>query len=110
MTISDTSIKAHRRRAAQRKRRIVMHSDGQPLECAIAQAARTQVDACTYSLVHQFNLARLYRTEVDSLLPGTVELIDIPSETVSIADVPEPPKLYFYRVSGVSCGGLDGPP
>ena len=69
METSATQIKALRKEAARRKRRIVFHSDGQVLERILAQAAGTQVDTCTYSLVHQFNLSRLYRTEVGQEWP-----------------------------------------
>ena len=69
MALSDTQIKALRKQAAGRKRRIVFHSDGQVVEKILARAVGTQVDTCTYSLVHQFNLSRLYRTEVGQEWP-----------------------------------------
>ena len=69
MQMSVAQIKTLRKAAAGRKRRIVFHSDGQVLERILVQAAGTQVDTCTYSLVHQFNLSRLYRTEIGQEWP-----------------------------------------
>ena len=69
MALSDVQIKALRKGAAGRKRRIVFHSDGQPIERILAHAVGTRVDTCTYSLVHQFNLSRLYRTAVGQEWP-----------------------------------------
>jgi hypothetical protein len=31
------------------------------------------------------------------------------SNSVSLPDLPGPPELYFYRVAGVSCSGMEGP-
>ena len=76
MALSDTQIKALRKQAAGRKRRIVFHSDGQVLEKILARAVGTQVNTCTYSLVHQFNLSRLYRTEVGQEWPPEGVQID----------------------------------
>ena len=69
MAKSYTQIRSLRKKAASRKRRSVSHSDGQVLGRILAQAVGTQVDTCTYSLVHQFNLSRLYRTEVGQEWP-----------------------------------------
>ena len=54
-----------RKQAAHRKRRLIFHSDGINWDRSMIQyMPRTQTDACTYSLIHQFNLARHYRTRV----------------------------------------------
>ena len=34
---------------------------------------------------------------------------DLVSVTHSLTDVPQPPSLYFYRVTGASCSGMEGP-
>jgi len=60
-------IRKLRKKAAHRKRRIVFHSDGKPMDSEkirFPYLPGTQTDACTYSLIHQFNLARFYRTKV----------------------------------------------
>ena len=67
MSMSRTEIKVLRKAAARRKRRIVYHSDGRSMTVANMVFYRTtgaQVDAYTYSLVHQFNLCRCYRSKV----------------------------------------------
>ena len=63
-----------RSRIAGRKRRLVFHSDGKHLykkkmvleteECLFRYLPGKPVDTLTYSLMHQFNVARLYRSEV----------------------------------------------
>ena len=77
MALSTMQIKDLRKEAAGRKRRIVFHSDGQSLERILIHAKGTRVDTCTYSLVHQFNLSRLYRTTVGQEWPPEgIELDD----------------------------------
>ena len=63
-----------RQRIAGRKRRLVFHSDGKHMdkekmvfeteECLFRYLPGMQVDTLTYSLMHQFNVARLYRSKV----------------------------------------------
>ena len=52
----------------------------------------------------------LYRQALDKkiwpLLPHST---DMSATTTRLPDVPTPPKLYFYRVAGVSCLGVEGP-
>ena len=81
------AIKAHRKKEARRKRRLVVHSDGYPMTAehrgvfeptappsVFPQLAGTQTDACTYSLVHQFPIARLYRSKVaQEWPPGIIQ-------------------------------------
>jgi len=73
-----------RRVARERKRRLVFHSDGvsmnpekQYLEAnasVLPHLPGTQTDACTYSLIHQFPVTRLYRTTVGiEHPPGIIE-------------------------------------
>ena len=75
--VSLDEIRTLREKAARRKRRLVVHSDGYPMTeehrgvfeptappSVFPQLARTQTDACTYSLIHQFPVARLYRAKV----------------------------------------------
>ena len=58
-------IKKLRKKAAHRERRLVMHSDGISWKSSIlGYMPGTHTDSTTYSLIHQFNLARYYRTEV----------------------------------------------
>ena len=58
-------VRELRREAAHRKRRVVFHSDGIGWDRSMLQyMPGTQTDACTYSLIHQFNLARHYHTRV----------------------------------------------
>ena len=70
-------IRELRKQTAQRKRRLIFHSDGRPMDnetIVFPHLPGTQTDACTYSLIHQFNLARLYRTEVaQPWPPGSLE-------------------------------------
>lgn len=66
-------ITKRRQEAARRRRRIVFHSDGIPWDnrkMMFPNLPGTQADACTYSLMHQFNLARLYRTAVAQEWPA----------------------------------------
>ena len=63
-------VRQLRKEAAHRKRRLVFHSDGIPWASSMLQyMPGTQTDACTYSLIHQFNLARNYRSDVAQLWP-----------------------------------------
>ena len=72
--LSLKKIRGLRKQAAKRKRRLVFHSDGmamsserrylEPNVSVFPHIPGTQTDACTYSLIHQFPLARLYRSEV----------------------------------------------
>ena len=65
--VSLKKIRQMRKKAAHRKRRIVFHSDGRPMDyekMVFPHTVGMQVDAYTYSLVHQFNLARYYRSKV----------------------------------------------
>jgi len=67
MTMSLSQIKSLRKKAARRERRIIFHSDGRPMnspKTAFPYTTGAQVDAYTYSLVHQFNLCRYYRSNV----------------------------------------------
>ena len=60
-------IRKQRKTASFRKRRIIFHSDGKPMDSPKMRfpfLPGTQTDSCTYSLIHQFNLARFYRTKV----------------------------------------------
>jgi len=84
---ADPDIKVLRKKAAQRKRRVVVHSDGYPMNpghrglfepdappSVFPQLSGTQTDACTYSLVHQFPIARLYRSKVaQEWPPGIIQ-------------------------------------
>ena len=77
-------IRQLRHEAARRKRRIVVHSDGvsmdpkkrflEPGNCVLPYLPGTQTDACTYSLIHQFPVVRLYRSKVgQEWPPGIIE-------------------------------------
>jgi len=83
-------IRQMRKKAAHRKRRIVFHSDGmsmghdksldqyvkqyEPGEIVLPYLPGTQTDACTYSLMHQFNVPRFYRSNVAPEWPeGAIE-------------------------------------
>ena len=60
-------IKKQRKKLASRRRRIIFHSDGKPWDdhrLTFPHLPGTQTDACTFSLMHQFNLSRHYRTKV----------------------------------------------
>ena len=86
-TVSLNEIKVLRKAAARKKRRLVVHSDGYPMtsehrgvfeptapRSLFPQLAGTQTDACTYSLIHQFPVARLYRSEVaQEWPPGIIQ-------------------------------------
>ena len=78
-------IKSLRKEAAGRRRRVVVHSDGYPMNSKhrglfeptappsmFPLLAGTQADACTYSLVHQFPIARLYRSQVAQEWPDGI--------------------------------------
>ena len=68
-------IRKQRKAAAGRRRRLVFHSDGRPWDSAfIAHVGATQVDACTYSLIHQFNFCRGYATRVGQLQDAQLAL------------------------------------
>ncbi len=68
------NLRARRKEIAGRKRRLVVHSDGMHMgkdggvletyECIFPYLTGMPVDTLTYSLVHQFNVARLYRSQV----------------------------------------------
>lgn len=68
-----------RHEAAHRPRRLVFHSDGvamnpahayhEPTPSVIPHLPGTQTDACTYSLIHQFPVVRLYRTKAGQEWP-----------------------------------------
>lgn len=73
-------VRQQRREAAHRPRRLVFHSDGismdpqysrilEPNECVFPYLPGTQTDACTYSLIHQFPVVRLYRSKVGQEWP-----------------------------------------
>ncbi len=90
------TIQEQRKQTAKRERQIVFHSDGMPMDEETKDALYdtfgvylegdkislfnsipgTQTSACTYSLMHQFNVARLYRTEVAQEWPvGVIETL-----------------------------------
>ena len=84
------TIQELRKKAAERKRRIVLHSDGRPMDdesMVFPHIVGTQVDACTYSLVHQFNLCRLYRSKVGQEWP--------PGYIKSCGDGPDDLQLFI---------------
>jgi hypothetical protein len=58
------------------------------------------VEAKTYSV---------YRGTAKGTWPAPALRTLLPSPTNTERDVLPPPVLYFYRVVGVSCGGLEGP-
>lgn len=68
-----------RHEAAHRPRRLVFHSDGvalnpahayhEPTPSVIPHLPGTQTDACTYSLIHQLPVVRLYRSKVGQEWP-----------------------------------------
>jgi hypothetical protein len=68
-----------RHEAAHRPRKLVFHSDGvamnpahayhEPTPSVIPHLPGTQTDACTYSLIHQFPVVRLYRSKVGQEWP-----------------------------------------
>ena len=91
--VSLKKIRDMRKQAAKRKRRIVFHSDGMAMsserrflesnESVLPFIPGTQTDACTYSLIHQFPVARLYRSEVaQEWPPGIIKKLygDSPDE------------------------------
>jgi hypothetical protein len=69
-------IQTLRREMAARPRSLVMNADGRPMDPALDELEKgatplifphlpgTDVSALTYSLIHQFNVARLYRSKV----------------------------------------------
>ena len=75
-------VRKQRYEAAHRPRRLVFHSDGvamnpahayhEPTPSVIPHLPGTQTDACTYSLVHQFPVVRLYRTKVGQEWPAGI--------------------------------------
>ena len=94
-----------RKEAAHRQRRIVIHSDGmsmdpnkrflEPGDCVLPFVPGTQTDACTYSLIHQFPVVRLYRSQVGhEWPPGNIEKM--------YGDGPDGLELYieFCRQNG----------
>src|SRR2546430_17648245 len=66
-------IRALRKQAARKKRRIVFHSDGMHMDPkkdrletnahVFPYLTGSQTDTCTYSLVHQLPVVRLYRSQ-----------------------------------------------
>jgi hypothetical protein len=76
---SISEARQQRHEAAHRNRRLVFHSDGvamdpkyayhEPTPSVIPHLPGTQTDACTYSLVHQFPIVRLYRSKVGQEWP-----------------------------------------
>jgi len=74
-------IRKLRKKAAGRKRRIILHQDGRPWVLdqrnflfPHIDGKQTHVDACSFSLIHQYNLCRFYRTKVGQPVPpGYVE-------------------------------------
>jgi len=82
--LTPQQLKAARTRAAGKKRRIVFHSDGMAMDeskrylessqCIFPYIPGSHTDACTYSLVHQFAVARHYRSKVaQQWPPGIIE-------------------------------------
>ncbi len=82
--LTPAELQAARKRAAGRKRRIVFHSDGMAMDpekrylesspCVFPYIPGSQTDACTYSLIHQFAVARHYRSKVaQEWPPGIME-------------------------------------
>ena len=75
-------VRKQRYEAAHRPRRLVFHSDGvamnpahayhEPTPSVFPHLPGTQTDACTYSLVHQFPVVRLYRTKVGQEWPAGI--------------------------------------
>ena len=75
-----SNLKELRKRIARDKRRLVFHSDGKHMEkekmaleteeCLFRFLPGHPVDTLTYSLMHQFNVARLYRSEVAQEWPA----------------------------------------
>lgn len=53
----------------------------------------------------------LFRAIVKTTWPAAPLVEDLPTLTTSRLDVPVPPNelLYFYRIAGASCSGLEGP-
>lgn len=72
-------VRQMRHDAAHRPRRLVFHSDGvamnpkhayhEPTPSVIPHLPGTQTDACTYSLIHQFPVVRLYRSKAGQEWP-----------------------------------------
>ena len=94
-----------RKRIAGRKRRLVFHSDGKHMdrekmaleteECLFRYLPGIPVDTLTYSLMHQFNVARLYRSKVaQEWPPGNIAKV--------FGDGPDGLELYidFCRENG----------
>ena len=84
-SVSLDQIRSLRQQAAQRKRTLIVHSDGYPMNdrhrgifepsappSLFPQLTGSQTAACTYSLVHQFPVARLYRAKVAQEWPPGV--------------------------------------
>lgn len=75
-------VRKQRYEAAHRPRRLVFHSDGvamnpahayhEPTPSVIPHLPGTQTDACTYSLIHQFPVVRLYRSKVGQEWPAGI--------------------------------------
>jgi hypothetical protein len=68
--------------AAHKPRRLIYHSDGvamdpkyayhEPTPSVIPHLPGTQVEGCTYSLIHQFPVVRLYRTKAGQEWPAGI--------------------------------------
>ena len=75
-------IRALRKEVSKRPRQLVMHADGRPMDPSLDQLEPnapplvfphlpgTAVRALTYSLIHQFNVSRLYRSKVAQEWPA----------------------------------------
>ena len=51
----------------------------------------------------------LHRGTQKRVWPPLPLLTDLPTPDYRAADVPAPPALYLYRVTGVNCAGVEGP-
>ena len=51
----------------------------------------------------------LHRGTVKGVWPVPPFRQGIAGTTESLADIAPPPELYFYRVAGVNCAGVEGP-
>jgi len=75
-------IRVLRKEVSKRPRQLVMHADGRPMNPSLDQLEPnapplvfphlpgTAVRALTYSLIHQFNVSRLYRSKVAQEWPA----------------------------------------
>ena len=51
----------------------------------------------------------LHRGTVKGVWPAPPFRPGITGTTETLPDVPAPPELFFYRVAGVNCAGVEGP-